>query len=98
MAPSANRVTRRELLKLSPSLAFGAFAVPSWRDRLLQAGLSLSDTASARLFRRDHLAATFADSDVVPFDRFPYNYWDMVEPPLGEPVEAALLAVPARGH
>ena len=31
MAPSANRVTRRELLKLSPLLAFGAFVyfVPS---------------------------------------------------------------------
>jgi DMSO/TMAO reductase YedYZ molybdopterin-dependent catalytic subunit len=82
MASSPNRVTRRELLKLSPLLAFGAFAVPSWRDRLLQGGLSLSDAASARLFRRDHLAATFADSDVVPFERFPYNYWDIAEPSL----------------
>ena len=82
MAEPFRRSTRRELLKLSPLLALGAFAVPSWQDRLLQAGLSLSDAASGRLFRRGHLAETFAESDAVPFDRFPYNYWDVVEPPL----------------
>jgi hypothetical protein len=44
-------MTRRELLKLSPLLALGAFAVPAWRDPLLKAGLGFSDWASARLFR-----------------------------------------------
>ncbi len=61
-------------------MALGAFAVPSWQERLLQAGLSLSDSASGLLFRRDRLATTFADTEVVPFKRFPYNYYDISEP------------------
>jgi DMSO/TMAO reductase YedYZ molybdopterin-dependent catalytic subunit len=72
--------TRRELLKLSPVLLLGAFAVPALRDRLLDTGVTLSDTAADMLFRRGHLAPTFADRDVVPFDRFPYNYFDVVDP------------------
>jgi DMSO/TMAO reductase YedYZ molybdopterin-dependent catalytic subunit len=72
--------TRRELLKLSPVLLLGAFAVPAWRDHLLDAGVAWSDTAADILFRRGHLAPTFADSDVVPFDRFPYNGYDILEP------------------
>jgi DMSO/TMAO reductase YedYZ molybdopterin-dependent catalytic subunit len=80
MSDSARRSTRRELLKLSPALLLGAFAVPSWSDRLLDAGVALSDRASGALFRRGHLAQTFADADVVPFDRFPYNFYDVVDP------------------
>ena len=49
-------VTRRELLKLSPLLALGTFAVPSWRDRLLEAGVAWSDRASGLLFRQEHAA------------------------------------------
>ncbi len=70
--PSA-RATRRELLKLSPALLLGAFAVPPWRDRLLTAGVEWSDRASAGLFRGAHQAPTFAAADLTPFDRFPYN-------------------------
>jgi DMSO/TMAO reductase YedYZ molybdopterin-dependent catalytic subunit len=73
-------VTRRELLKLSPLLGLAAFAVPSWRDRLLEAGVSWSDRASGLLFRRNHPAASHGDADVVPFDRFPYNFYDVLEP------------------
>ena len=80
MSDSGRRSTRRELLKLSPALLLGAFAVPSWSDRLLEAGVALSDRASGALFRRGHLAQTFADGDVVPFDRFPYNFYDVVDP------------------
>ncbi|MDP9227092.1 MAG: molybdopterin-dependent oxidoreductase [Actinomycetota bacterium] len=80
MSYSGRRSTRRELLKLSPALLLGAFAVPSWSDRLLDAGVALSDRASGALFRRGHLAQTFADADVVPFDRFPYNFYDVVDP------------------
>jgi DMSO/TMAO reductase YedYZ molybdopterin-dependent catalytic subunit len=72
--------TRRELLKLSPVLLLGAFAVPSLQDPLLRRGVALSDVASAALFRKTHLAPVFPDADVVPFDNFPYNYYDVVDP------------------
>ena len=42
--------------------------------------MALSDTAADTLFRRGHLAPTFADRDVVPFDQFPYNGYDILEP------------------
>jgi DMSO/TMAO reductase YedYZ molybdopterin-dependent catalytic subunit len=80
MSDSGRRSTRRELLKLSPAMLRGAFAVRSWSDRLLEAGVALSDRASGALLRRGHLAQTFADTDVVPFDRFPYNFYDVVDP------------------
>ncbi len=72
--------TRRELLTLSPALLLGAFAVPAWQDRLLDAGVRASDTASSWLFRLHHAAPTFPDVEVVPFERFPYNYFDVVDP------------------
>ena len=73
-------VTRRELLKLSPLLALGAFAVPSWRDRLVEAGVAWSDRASGIAYREGHLAPMFATAEVVPFDEFPYNYYDVADP------------------
>jgi len=82
MADRRQGVTRRELLKLSPLLGLGAFAVPSWRDRLLSAGVSLSDEASGLLFRRGHSVLLRPDAEVVPFDRFPYNFYDVMEPPV----------------
>ena len=72
--------TRRELLKLSPLLLLGGFAVPSWRDSLLTGGVEWSDAASAALFRRGHLADSHPATDVVPFERFPYNGYDVLEP------------------
>ena len=72
--------TRRELLKLSPLLALGAFAVPGWRDSLLEAGLGLSDAVSSTTFRGTALAPEFGAAEVVPPDRFPYNYFNVVEP------------------
>src|SRR6266567_8665461 len=71
---------RRELLKLSPVIALGAFAIPGVQSRLLKAGLGFSDWASALLFRSGHLAPTFADSDVTPFDKFPINDYDVDDP------------------
>ena len=73
-------VTRRELLKLSPLLLLGGFAVPSVRDRLLEAGVAWSDTASGLLVREDHLAGSYPDRKVVPLERFPYNGYDTLEP------------------
>src|SRR5579863_2314127 len=60
-------ISRRELLKLTPAVVLGAFAIPRLQKPLLRAGLGFSDWASARLFRSGHLAPTFADSDLTPF-------------------------------
>jgi DMSO/TMAO reductase YedYZ molybdopterin-dependent catalytic subunit len=71
---------RRELLKLTPVLALGAFAIPTLQKPLLKVGLGFSDWASARLFRSGHLATTFADSELTPFKRFPINDYDVDDP------------------
>jgi DMSO/TMAO reductase YedYZ molybdopterin-dependent catalytic subunit len=73
-------VTRRELLKLTPAVALGAFAIPALRKPLLKAGLGFSDWASGTIFRRHHLAPTFADSELTPFDKFPINDYDVDDP------------------
>lgn len=74
------RIQRRELLKLAPALVLGAFAVPKLQQPLLKAGLGFSDWASAKLFRSGHLAPTFADADVAPFEKFPINDYDVDDP------------------
>src|SRR5215831_1623349 len=74
------QTSRRELLKLAPVLALGAFAIPSVQETLLKKGLRFSDWASARLFRRGHFAPTFADSELTPFDKFPINGYDVDDP------------------
>jgi DMSO/TMAO reductase YedYZ molybdopterin-dependent catalytic subunit len=77
---SFRNINRRELLKLTPVLALGAFAVPKLRPPLLKAGLGFSDWAAAKLFRPGHLAPTYADSEVVPFSKFPINDYDVDDP------------------
>jgi DMSO/TMAO reductase YedYZ molybdopterin-dependent catalytic subunit len=74
------RIKRRELLKLTPALALGAFAIPKLREPLLKTGLGFSDWASGKLFRRGHLAPTFADHAVTHPDRFPINGYDVDDP------------------
>ncbi len=74
------QVNRRELLKLTPIIALGAFAIPGLRKPLLKQGLGFSDWASARLFRSGHLATTFADSDLTPPEKFPINGYDVDDP------------------
>jgi DMSO/TMAO reductase YedYZ molybdopterin-dependent catalytic subunit len=73
-------LSRRELLKLTPVVALGAFAVPKLQTHLLKAGLDFSDWASARLFRPGHMATTFSDSDLTPFEKFPINGYDVDDP------------------
>ena len=73
-------INRRELLKLTPVVALGAFAIPKLQAPLLKAGLGFSDWASAALFRREHLATTFDDSQVAPFEKFPINDYDVDDP------------------
>src|SRR5882762_10808582 len=74
------KMSRRELLKLAPVAALGAFAIPRLRTPLLKAGLATSDWISEKLFRTGHLATTFADSELTPFERFPINGYDVDDP------------------
>jgi DMSO/TMAO reductase YedYZ molybdopterin-dependent catalytic subunit len=73
-------MTRRELLKLTPVVALGAFAVPALQKPLLKYGLGFSDWASSKLFRGGHLAPEFSDSEVAPFNTFPINDYDVDDP------------------
>jgi DMSO/TMAO reductase YedYZ molybdopterin-dependent catalytic subunit len=75
-----SQVSRRELLKLTPVLALGLFAVPRFQESLLKKGLGFSDWFSARMFRAGHLAPTFADSEVTAFEKFPINDYDVDDP------------------
>jgi DMSO/TMAO reductase YedYZ molybdopterin-dependent catalytic subunit len=75
-----SQVSRRELLKVAPVLALGAFAIPRLRDSLLRKGLGFSDWASEKLFRRGHLAPVFADAELTPFEKFPINGYDVDDP------------------
>jgi DMSO/TMAO reductase YedYZ molybdopterin-dependent catalytic subunit len=74
------QVSRRELLRVAPVLVLGAFAIPRFQKGLLKKGLGFSDWASARLFRRGHLAPTFADAELTPFEKFPINGYDVDDP------------------
>jgi len=72
--------SRRELLKLTPVIALGAFAIPRLQQSLLKTGLGFSDWASQLLFRSGHLATTFSDSELTPFSKFPINDYDVDDP------------------
>jgi DMSO/TMAO reductase YedYZ molybdopterin-dependent catalytic subunit len=74
------QVSRRELLKISPVLLLGAFAIPGAQAWLLKKGLGFSDWASGAMFRRRHLAKTFVDSELTPFEKFPINGYDVDDP------------------
>jgi DMSO/TMAO reductase YedYZ molybdopterin-dependent catalytic subunit len=74
------RMSRRELLKLTPVLALGAFAIPALQKPLLKAGLGFSDWVSEKMFRTAHLAPTFADTELTPFNKFPINGYDVADP------------------
>jgi len=74
------RTSRRELLKVAPVLVLGAFAVPVWQKSLLKKGLEFSDWASKGLFREGHLAPTFQNSELTPFEKFPINDYDIDDP------------------
>jgi DMSO/TMAO reductase YedYZ molybdopterin-dependent catalytic subunit len=74
------QVSRRELLKLAPVLALGAFAIPGVQEGLLKRGLGFNDWAAGRLFRAGHLATTFDTADLTPFEKFPINGYDVDDP------------------
>jgi DMSO/TMAO reductase YedYZ molybdopterin-dependent catalytic subunit len=72
--------SRRELLKLLPLAALGAFAVPKFQEPLLKKGLAFSDWMSDKCFRSHHLAPTFKASDLTPLDKFYVNTFDVDDP------------------
>jgi DMSO/TMAO reductase YedYZ molybdopterin-dependent catalytic subunit len=74
------RMSRRELLKLSPILLAGVALIPPVRDRLMADALSLTDWADSRIFRKNHLAPTYADSQVAPPSKFFLNSFDVDDP------------------
>ena len=76
----AKKIRRREILKLSPVVLLGAFAIPSLRETLLTKGLAFHDWAASQFFRKSHLAPTFSDAEVVPFEKFPINDYDVDDP------------------
>jgi DMSO/TMAO reductase YedYZ molybdopterin-dependent catalytic subunit len=73
-------VSRRELLKVLPVVALGAFAIPGAQEWLLKKGLGFSDWSSGVFFRRGHLAHTFSNSELTPFEKFPINDYDVDDP------------------
>ena len=74
------RINRRELLKLAPVAVLGAFAIPSLQQTLLNTGLHFSDWTADKLFGQRRLEPTYRNSEVVPFDKFPYNFYDVADP------------------
>jgi DMSO/TMAO reductase YedYZ molybdopterin-dependent catalytic subunit len=74
------RMSRRELLKLAPILAVGAFALPSFNERLLKQGLQLTDRAARFFFHPNRRAQTFDDREVTPLDKFPINSYSDYNP------------------
>jgi len=76
----ARQLARRDLLKLSPLLLAGALAFPSVRSKFIERGLGVGDWLSSAIFRREHLAPTFSNFQLTPFDRFPLNTYDVDDP------------------
>ena len=74
------RMNRRELLKLAPVAVLGAFAIPQLQQSLLMDGLNFSGWASGKLFSKHRLEPTYSNSEVAPFNRFPYNFYDVLDP------------------
>lgn len=74
------KMSRRELFKLAPVAALGAFAIPALRTPLLKSGLGVSDWISSKLFRTGHLATTFTNAELTPPDQFPINGYDVEDP------------------
>src|SRR5262245_27221222 len=74
------RMSRRELLKLSPLALAGCLPIDGVRTPIAEAGLRFSDWASGKQFRMNRMAETFPASEVAPFEAFPYNYYDVLDP------------------
>ncbi len=68
---NASRINRRELLKLVPVVALGAFAIPNLQQPLLNEGSGLQRLGIGKALRAAPPGADFSNSQVAPFDRSP---------------------------
>ena len=64
-------MNRRELLKLLPVVAVGAFAIPKLQQPLLNKGLEFSDWVAEKYFGHHRLARTFSNNEVVALRTIP---------------------------
>ena len=74
------RMTRRELLKLTPVLVVGALTLPRFSEGLLKTGLGLTDRAAQTFFSPGRLAQTFGEHELTPIDQFPINSYSDYNP------------------
>ena len=78
--PDLHRLSRREVLKLSPIVLAGAFFFDPVKASMSKIALRFSDWVSDKQFDAARLAETLPDSAVAPFEQFPYNYYDVLDP------------------
>src|SRR5262245_17296968 len=75
-----HRLSRREMLKLSPIAVVGPLFFDPFRTWVSEAGLRFSDWVSDKQFDATRVAETLPRGDVTPFEQFPYNYYDVLDP------------------
>lgn len=78
-ARDLKRMTRRELLKLTP-VVVGALTLPPFNERLLKAGLSWTDRAARAFYNPVRLTQTFSNHELTPIERFPINSYSDYNP------------------
>lgn len=79
-ARQLKRMTRRELLKLTPVLVVGALTLPQFSEGLLKTGLGWTDRAAGAFFSRERLAQTFGEHELTPIEQFPINCYSNYTP------------------
>jgi len=79
-ARELKRMTRRELLKLTPVLVVGALTLPAFNEELVKTGLGWTDRAAQSFFSPGRLAQTFNESELTPIEQFPINSYSDYTP------------------
>ena len=74
------KVTRRELLKLAPVLAVGAFAIPNCRNRCSRPGWASAIGLPPGCFAPDIWLPPSPIPKLTPFEKFPINGYDVEDP------------------
>ena len=80
MQEDERKIARRELLKLSPLAALGAFAVPGIQPSLLTHGRDFSASAAAALRSDTRLAPAFPPAQLTRLADFPINSYLTPDP------------------
>jgi DMSO/TMAO reductase YedYZ molybdopterin-dependent catalytic subunit len=77
---AVRRMSRRELLKMTPIMIMGAFAIPGLNEKFIKRGLDLTDRATEQFFSSRRMAQTFSDRSLTPLERFPINSYSEYDP------------------